>query len=207
MIAAVVPAAGGSTRMGRPKMLLPLAGRTVLATVVARLLEAPLDRVVVVLGREAGEVRARAGLPDDPRVAVVENPGWRDGLSSSVVRGLHACPEAGAVLVALGDQPGVEPEVVRRLVEAWRAGSRLAVPVRGGRTGHPALFDRSLRDELLALTGDVGARAVLIRHWDEAARVDAPIPADLDREEDYRAFVEGRPPSGPRGLEVPPARD
>lgn len=203
MIAAVVLAAGGSARMGRPKMLLPLPGGTVLATAVARLLEAPLDRVVVVLGHEAAEVRKGAGLPGDPRVLVVENPAWRGGMATSLQKGLLACPEASAVLVALGDQPGVEPAVVRRLVEAWRGGSRLAVPVAGGRAGHPVLFDRSFRDELLALAGDVGARAVLLRHWDQAATVEATNPPDLDTEDDYRAFLEGRPAVGPQGLEVP----
>ncbi len=210
MIAALVLAAGGSRRMGRPKMLLPLPGGTVLATVVSRLLAAPVDRIVVIVGHEAAAVRAGAGLPDDARVMVLDNPDWNEGLSSSLRRGLLACPEADALVVALGDQPGVDAEVVRRLVEAWRQGARLAVPVQGrsgdgsaSRAGHPVLFDRSLRGELLALTGDVGAREVLHRHWDEAARIDAPGLPDLDTEEDYRAFLEGRTAAGPQGLELP----
>ena len=210
MIAALVLAAGGSRRMGRPKMLLPLPGGTVLATVVSRLLAAPVDRIVVIVGHEAAAVRAGAGLPDDARVMVLDNPDWPLGLSSSLRRGLLACPEADALVVALGDQPGVDAEVVRRLVEAWRQGARLAVPVQGrsgdgsaSRAGHPVLFDRSLRGELLALTGDVGAREVLHRHWDEAARIDAPGLPDLDTEEHYRAFLEGRTAAGPQGLELP----
>ena len=211
MIAVLVLAAGGSRRMGRPKMLLPLpGGRTVLATVVSRLLAAPVDRIVVVLGHEAAATRAGAGLPDDARVMVLDNPDWPLGLSSSLKRGLLACPEADALVVALGDQPAVDPDVVRRLVEAWRKGARLAVPVRGepgdpapSHAGHPVLFDRSFRDELLALTGDVGARDVLRAHWDEAARIDASSLPDLDTEEDYRAFLDGRTAGGPQGLEVP----
>jgi len=210
VIAALVLAAGGSRRMGRPKMLLPLPGGTVLATVVSRLLAAPVDRIVVIVGHEAAAVRAGAGLPDDARVMVLDNPDWNEGLSSSLRRGLLACPEADALVAALGDQPGVDAEVVRRLVEAWRQGARLAVPVQGrsgdgsaSRAGHPVLFDRSLRGELLALTGDVGAREVLHRHGDEAARIDAPGLPDLDTEEDYRAFLEGRTAAGPQGLELP----
>jgi molybdenum cofactor cytidylyltransferase len=210
VIAVLVLAAGGSRRMGRPKMLLPLPGGTVLATVVSRLLAAPVDRIVVVLGHGSAEVRARAGLPPDARVTVVDNPDWNEGLSSSLKRGLLACPEADALVVALGDQPAVDVDVVRRLVEAWRRGARLAVPVRGepggpaaSRAGHPVLFDRSLRDELLSLRGDVGARDVLRAHWDEAARVEAPSLSDLDTEEDYRAFLEGRTAAGPQGLELP----
>ncbi len=214
MIAVLVLAAGGSRRMGRPKMLLPLPGGTVLATVVSRLLAAPVDRIVVVLGHEAAAIRARAGLPDDTRVMVLDNPDWHLGLSSSLKRSLLACPEADALVVALGDQPAVDADVVRRLVEAWRQGARLAVPVRaepGGpaasRAGHPVLFDRSFRDELLALTGDVGAREVLRRHWEEAVQIDAPSPTDLDTEEDYRAFLEGRAAAGPQGLELPKRAD
>jgi len=209
VIAVLVLAAGGSRRMGRPKMLLPLSGGTVLATVVSRFLATPADRIVVVLGHEAAEVRARAGLPDDARLMILDNPDWNEGLSSSLKRGLLACPEADALVVALGDQPAVDADVVRRLVEAWRGGARLAVPVRGepgdpaaSRAGHPVLFDRSLRDELLALTGDVGAREVLRRHWEEAAQIEAPSPTDLDTEEDYRAFLEGRTAAGPQGLEL-----
>src|SRR5207247_344462 len=110
VIAVLVLAAGGSRRMGRPKMLLPLpGGRTVLATVVSRLLAAPVDRIVVVLGHEAAATRAGAVLPVDPRVTVLDNPDWPLGLSSSLKQGLLACPEADALVVALGDQPAVDP--------------------------------------------------------------------------------------------------
>jgi len=203
LIAAIVLAAGGSSRMGRPKMLLPLPGGTVLATAVARLLAAPLDRVVVVVGSDAARVRREAALPDDPRLAVVENPAWEGGMSTSLRTGVLACPEARALLVSLGDQPAVDPDLVRRLVEAWRGGARLAVPVHpdagGLRAGHPVLFDASLRDELLGLAGDVGAREVLRRHLHAAARIEAPSPRDLDTPEEYRAFLETGEADSPGG--------
>ena len=187
---ALVLAAGGSTRMGRPKMLLRLPGGTVLATVVTRLLQAQVDRVVVVLGDQAAEVAAGAGLPEDPRVEVVRNEDWRAGLSSSLKRGLAACPAAEAVIVALGDQPSVRPQTVDRLVRAWRAGAPLAFVVQGDRPGHPVLFDRVLRPELLALSGDVGARALVRRHFEQAFRLEEPILPDLDTEANYRACLE-----------------
>jgi molybdenum cofactor cytidylyltransferase len=188
VIAAVVLAAGASRRMGRPKQLLPLPGGTVLSTVVSRLLESSVDRVVVVLGHEAEVIRRGSGLPADPRVAVVVNADHAEGMASSLRSGVAACADAEAVVVALGDQPGIEPSVVTRLVSAFRAGARLAVPVQGERRGHPVLFDRSLYAELLALRGDRGAREVVARHWPGAASVEAAIPSDLDTEEDYRAF-------------------
>lgn len=202
-IAAIVLAAGASTRMGRTKMVLPLGRGTVLSAAVAPLLEAGLDRVVVVLGHEAEEVLRRAGLPQDPRLCVVIHEGWREGMSSSLRRGLVECEDAAAVLVALGDQPGVSPLVVERLVDSHRAGARLAVPVHGDRAGHPVLFARDLWDELRTATGEKGGRDVVERHWREAAVVDAPPLRDIDTEEDYRAALEGRGAPSGEGLETP----
>jgi molybdenum cofactor cytidylyltransferase len=189
VIAAIVLAGGASTRMGRPKQLLPLPGGTVLYTVVSRLLEALFDRVVVVLGHQAEAIRRGAGLPTDPRIEVVENAQWQEGMASSLRRGLEACADAEAVVIALGDQPGIEPRVVDRLVAAFRGGAPLAVPVQGERRGHPVLFSRSLFPSLLGLSGDIGARAVVALHGSEAVRIEAPLPADLDTEEDYRLFT------------------
>jgi molybdenum cofactor cytidylyltransferase len=195
VIGAIVLAAGASTRMGRPKQILPLPGGTVLSIVVSRLLESPVDRVILVLGCEAGAIRQGAGLPDDPRVEVVLNPEWEEGMASSLRRGLLAVPDADAVVVALGDQPGVDPDVVRRLVEERRSGASLVVAVADGRRSHPVLFSHELFSEILALTGDVGAREVVERHWSHAARVPASSLADLDTVQEYEAFRD----SGSRG--------
>jgi CTP:molybdopterin cytidylyltransferase MocA len=185
--------------MGRPKQLLPLPGGTVLSTVVSRLLEAPLDRVVVVLGHEAEKIQREAGLPSDPRVDVALNEHWREGMASSLRCGLAACAAEDAVVIALGDQPGIEPRVVEQLVTAFRHGAAVAVPVAGERPGHPVLFARPLWEELGALRGDVGAREVLVRHWKSAVRVPATPLQDLDTEMDYRALAETRPsPSSAR---------
>ena len=202
-VAGIVLAAGGSRRMGRPKMLLPVGSGTVLGAAVAPLLEAGLDPVVVVLGSDAEEVRLGSGLPDDPRLRLVVNPAWREGMSSSLRRGLAECPSAGAALVALGDQVGVTPERVRRLVDAWRSGAPLAVPVHQDRASHPVVFSRALFSELLQLAGDVGARDVVRRHWAEAARVESEPLRDLDTEEDYAALLQGLPPREGQGLRLP----
>jgi molybdenum cofactor cytidylyltransferase len=202
----IVLAAGAASRMGRPKALLPLGTGTVLSHVVSRLLAAPLGRVVVVLGSHAGEVRRGAGLPVADRLTLVENAGWLEGVSTSLRCGLTACGEAAAVVVALGDQPGVDPEVVARLAAAWRAGAPLAAPVHSGRVGHPVLFGRSLFPELRGLTGDMGAREVVRRHWGEGVAVPALPLWDLDTETDYRAFLEGQPPPA-EGLELPSSKE
>jgi len=189
MIAGIVLAAGGSTRMGRLKMLLPAGSGTLLSAVVAPLLEAGLDRVVVVLGDRAEEVRRGARLPADPRLVLVACADWAAGMASSLKRGLEACADADAVLVTLGDQPGVTAERVRMVTAAFRPGRDLVAPVHQGVPAHPVLFGRSLFPELHALSGDVGAREVVRRHEGEAVRIEVEALPDIDTEEDYRRFL------------------
>jgi CTP:molybdopterin cytidylyltransferase MocA len=187
--------------MGRPKPLLPLGTGTVLSTVAERMLEAPIDRLVVVLGAEAQAVRAGARLPDDPRLRVVVNEDWALGLSSSLRAGLAASEEALALLVALGDQPGLDVEVIGRLLSAWRAGSRIAAVCHAGHLTHPVVFDRGFFPALRLLQGDAGARAIVKAHWDEVAQVEGPSLPDLDTPSDYEAFVAGRPVAETEGLD------
>ena len=201
-IAGIVLAAGASTRMGRPKMLLPIGGGTLLSTVAAALLDAGLPRVVVVLGCDADLVHAGAGLPHDPRLRVVVNEDWKSGMASSLRRGLDECEEADAAVVALGDQPGMTSDRVRRIVSAWSPAVPLVFPVHDGRAGHPVLFGRPLWPELRALQGDVGGRNVVKRHVSNAIQVpEAPLP-DLDTPEDLRRYLAGTLPAEV-GLEVP----
>ena len=189
MIAGIVLAAGGSTRMGRAKMLLPARGGTLLSAAVAPLLEAGLERVVVVLGDRAEEVRRGARLPADPRLVLVICTDWLDGMASSLKRGLEYCAGADAVVVALGDQPGVTAERVRMVTAAFGPGRDLVVPVHRGIPAHPVLFGRSLFPELERLSGDVGAREVIRRHEGEAVEIEVEVLPDIDTEEDYRRFT------------------
>ncbi len=202
-IASIILAAGASRRMGRPKMLLPYRSGTVLSSAVAPHLEAGAGRVIVVLGYGADEVRAAAKLPADSRLTTVVNLDWAEGMASSIRRGLEECGEASAVLLALGDQPGVDAARVKALLFAWAPDVRLVVPVYGDRGSHPVLFARSLFPELRDLRGDVGAREVVRRHWAEAVRVPAPPLADVDTEEDYRTLLDGAPGRPAEGLKLP----
>ncbi len=201
MVGAIVLAAGGSSRMGRPKALLPLGAGTVLSSVAERVLAAPVDGLILVLGHQAEAVRAGAGLPEDPRLRIVVNGGWAEGLASSLRSGLAASEDADAVLVALGDQPEVDPVVIGRLLSAWRAGARMAAVYHGGRLTHPVLFDRRHFPALRLLRGDVGARAILKAAWDEVALIAGPSLRDLDTPSDYEAFVAGAPVVKDEGLD------
>jgi molybdenum cofactor cytidylyltransferase len=173
--------------MGRPKLLLPLPdGRPVLKASVEAVLAAGVHDVVVVLGCEAETVgRTVADLP----VRTVLNARHAEGQSTSVRAGLDALrPETAGALIALGDQPLADPHVMRRLIAAYRTGGRpIVVPrYRDGR-GHPVLFAAPLFDELRAVTGDQGGRAVIARDPARVAEVpvDALIPADVDTWNDY----------------------
>jgi molybdenum cofactor cytidylyltransferase len=192
----VVLAAGGSTRMGRPKQLAELDGRPLLAHVLAAVDTAPVDRgrppvdrLVVALGGAADAVLERVDL-GRAEPLVVE--GWAAGMGHVLASTLaKAGDDWGAVVVLLGDQPLVPGGAVARVVEAWRAGAGPVVTATyGGRPGHPKLFDRSLLADLLRLTGDTGARDLLAAHPDRVHRVevgdlgsdtDIDVEADLER--------------------------
>jgi molybdenum cofactor cytidylyltransferase len=178
--------------MNRQKLLLPYREGTVLSASVLAMLQPQLTRVVVVLGCEAEVVRNASRLPADPRVKVVVNTAWPEGLSTSLRCGLESCVDADAVAVALGDEPELAPDTVRQVVSAWNPGRSLVVPRAGARWGHPVLIARTLWPQVLALRGDVGARDLIRSHVDEALFVDAALAADIDTEGDYRALVEGR---------------
>jgi molybdenum cofactor cytidylyltransferase len=185
----VVLAAGGSTRMGRPKQLAELDGRPLLAHVLAAADAAPVDRVVVALGGAADAVLEQVDLGRAEPLVV---DGWAAGMGHVLASTLaKAGDDWEAVVVLLGDQPLVPGGAVARVVEAWRSGAGPVVTATyGGRPGHPRLFDRGLLPELLRLTGDTGARDLLATHPDRVHRVevgdlgsdtDIDVEADLER--------------------------
>jgi molybdenum cofactor cytidylyltransferase len=197
MIAAIVLAAGASTRMGRQKLTLPLAdGRPLARAAVEQVLAGGLDDVVVVLGREAEAVAATLrGLP----IRTVVNPRYAEGQSTSLRAGLDAlAPGTEAAVVALGDQPLPDPRVIHRLVEAFRTSGRpIVAPVYRDGRGNPVLFASAVFDELRRVEGDRGGRPVIARNPERVAEVpvDAPMPTDIDTPEDYRT-ARGPGPAG-----------
>ncbi|MCS7171844.1 MAG: nucleotidyltransferase family protein [Armatimonadetes bacterium] len=191
-VACVVLAAGSSRRMGQPKLLLHLGGKSLLRRVVETALGI-CDEVVVVVGPEADRMQAElSGLP----VRVVENPEHAQGLSTSLRRGIEAVEDAEAVLLLLGDQPALTPQHLQRLVEIWRReGVRIVACAYRGTVGPPALFHRALFSELKALQGDVGAKPVLEAHGSEAVFVPLEEAAlDVDTPEDWARVREALEP-------------
>lgn len=206
MIAAVVLAAGGSRRMGRPKQLVEWEGRPLLAHVLAQVATWPIDQVVVVLGYEAELILDEIDFGD---ALVVLNDEWQEGLASSLRAGLATLdrdPRAEAALVALGDQPEVDREVVERLVAEYRGDGHLAVVPRYRYTvANPILLDRAIWARVMSLKGDQGAKTLLQAHphWVKEVWVDHLPPADVDRPSDLpkrRRTARGSPDPG---AEVP----
>jgi len=165
MIAAIVLAAGGSRRLGRPKQLVLHRGQSLVRSAAEAALGAGYDPVVVVIGARAEEVAAELG---DLALTCVENPDWSSGIASSILAGLSAVrettPATRGVLLTTCDQPHLDAEILLRIREAFDGseGCRVACEY-DGTIGTPALFERSLFSDLAALDGDRGAKRLLQR--------------------------------------------
>lgn len=185
MIGAIVPAAGAASRFGSPKLLARVNGTPLVRHVVDRLALAGIEEIVVVAGDGAGDLEKELrGTP----ARMIHNASWRDGLSSSIQRGVDSLsPQCQAFVVALADQPLIDATTIHGLIETWRGSNAAAVvPVYRGIRGHPVLFDTSLRARMRDLEGDKGAREVLSELGDRLLLldVDAPLPRDVDTPED-----------------------
>jgi molybdenum cofactor cytidylyltransferase len=189
---AIILAAGGSSRMGRPKALLRLGGQTLLERAVEAARAAGASPLIV-LGADAERIRLHAA---DARVLV--NPDWSQGMGTSIAWAMAALdPNTECVLVVAVDQPAVDAELLRQLIEACGvcapgesvdvAATRYANDV----VGVPACFGRSLFGALRSLDGDRGARGLLRSGEHRVAEVNTGGKgADVDTPEQWRAFVE-----------------
>jgi CTP:molybdopterin cytidylyltransferase MocA len=188
MIVGLLLAAGGSRRFGSQKLVTPIRGMPLIRYGVG-LLSKTTDHVVAVIGSDALIVRAAlAGTGAE----IIENPEWRDGLSTSLRRGVASVsPLAEAVIVALGDQPDVRSDIVRELVTVWRQTGHLIVSARyRGVRAPPVLLSRPVFRDIASLVGDVGAKALMDLHPESVGYVDVDddVPRDIDSPGDVDAF-------------------
>jgi molybdenum cofactor cytidylyltransferase len=197
-IAAIVLAAGRSTRMGGPnKLLAEIARRPLVRIAVEAALASRADPVIVVVGHQRGEIeKALAGLP----VRLVDNPDFAQGLGTSLKAGIAAVPaQADGAIVCLGDMPRVDADLMDRLIAAFDPDrtALIAVPTFEGKRGNPVLWSRRFFPDLMAVEGDVGARHLIGRYSEavvevpiegKAAFVDVDTPEALSG---IRAEIEG----------------
>jgi molybdenum cofactor cytidylyltransferase len=181
-VAAVVLAAGRSTRMGENKMLADIGGEPLIRRTVRTVLRSQARPVIVVAGHQREALAAAlAGLD----ISLIDNPRYGEGLSTSLIAGIGAVPpEASGALVALGDMPlvdaGIVDALISRFAEMPMAGA--VVPVHAGEWGNPVLIARKLFAGIAALEGDAGARKLLKGREDvlELETQDPSILIDAD---------------------------
>jgi molybdenum cofactor cytidylyltransferase len=171
-VAAIILAAGRSTRMGGPnKLLADLGGKPLVRTVTEQALASKAQSVIVVTGHQAEQVeKALHGL----KVKFVRNPDFAEGLASSVKAGVAAVADsADGAVICLGDMPLISSNLIDRLIEAFAPdrGHLIAVPVSDNKRGNPVLWSRRFFNELMTLNGDIGARHLIARHSEAVAEV------------------------------------
>jgi len=187
-VAGLVLAAGGSSRMGQPKQVLPYDGTTLLGRVLDNARSCGFDQLLVALGGAAGHVLARVDLTG---AGVVHNPLYEEGCSSSIAAALPSVdPRCDVLVMLLGDQPGVTPTAVRTRL-ARRHGAPIAVSRYDDGIGHPFAFAREVFGELAELHGDRGVWKLIERRADDVVEVrqHGAIPRDVDTWDDYEAVT------------------
>lgn len=193
MTPAVVLAAGTSSRYaGGNKLLADFHGLPLLVRSIALLCPAARP-IVVVTGHDAARVRRciRAAFSHAPAIRLVHNSGYRDGMGSSLRLGVGALPAmAPRTFLCLGDMPGVDARLLRRLKCAWQSNLDIIRPVFQSRPGHPVLISRRLLPAFESLTGDQGARTIVDAvpeqrqkcvPWHAGCIIDTDTPAAMRR--------------------------
>ena len=195
MIIAVVLSAGESSRMGRPKALLPIEGVKFIERIIRVIGQSRVGRTVVVLGHHADELR---GQIEHLPIQIVVNPDYQRGQLSSLqvaIRHIKNDDRCDGMLVHLVDHPFIDVPLVDVLIETFYETKKLiVVPRHKGKRGHPVIFSRDLFEELLNAPIGQGAKAVVNAHREETLEIewqDQGITLDIDTPELYRQHVRG----------------
>jgi len=198
MIVAVILSAGESSRMGRPKALLPLEGVSFIERIVGALRSTKVGKIIVVLGHNDDEMKAKVShLP----VTIVINRRYKEGQLSSLLAAVRAveaenkASQVDGILVHLVDHPFLSSALVDLMIERFYESKKLiVVPRYRSKRGHPVIFSRSLFPELLAASPKLGAKAVVNAHREDTLEIDTEnegVTIDIDTPEEYRRHVKG----------------
>jgi molybdenum cofactor cytidylyltransferase len=199
MIIAVILSAGESSRMGRPKALLPIDGVRFIEKIVTALKSTRVGEIIVVLGHNAVEMQQKVA---DLQIKIVVNPEYKQGQLSSLVAAIRSIEsgenhdQVDGILVHLVDHPYINVDLVNLMIERFYETRKLiVVPRYRGHRGHPVIFSSALFPELLGAPLDQGAKTVVRAHRDQTLEIDtddAGVTVDIDTPEEYQKHVEGK---------------
>lgn len=194
-IAGLLLAGGKSSRMGEPKQLLPAGESSLLDRSLDQALRSKLASVILVLGFQASRIReALQPKTDSKKLSIIENPRYREGISSSIIAGLAEVEDRfDHVMIMLADMPHVTWNLIDLLIKKYGdAGLPLGAVVKKGRRTHPVVINRIYYEELRGLQGDKGARDLFEKHADKVCLVEPPEEyddMDIDTPEDYDRYL------------------
>lgn len=194
----IILAAGTSSRMGVPKQLLLIDGKTLIKRVVEVAIDTPCYPIVTVLG--ANKELIKKDLSKVP-ITIIDNPQWEKGMSSSIKMGLAGTymtlKEIDAIIFLTVDMPFVSANLINEMIKKATENEEISIVAcqyenqkRASTIGIPALFKRNLFNDLLELTGDEGAKKIILKNKDKTTLIDFPEgKIDLDTIDEYRNFV------------------
>ena len=188
MIYGIILAAGEGKRMGKVKLILPLGNKKLIEWVLQAAKLTPLDKYFLVVRPEDKDI---IKIGEKWGAEIVLNPDFRKGMSTSIKKALLKIntQEVQGFFLILGDQPLINPSILFKMILAFTPGKKeIVVPFYKDNRGNPVLFDICWKDELMAVTGDVGGRVLIKAHPEKVKRVnisDETILFDIDQEKDY----------------------
>lgn len=193
-VAIVILAAGAASRMGQPKQLLPINGKSLIKYITEIAMDTACYPVTVVLGANRQLIR---GELDKMPITVIDNPKWEDGMASSIKMGLigtyMTAKEIEAVIFLTVDMPYISSELINKLIEKaiQNPDSQIIASKYDGQIGIPVLFKRSIFNDLLDLSGEQGAKKVILQHLNNTKTIDFPEGKfDLDTQVDYQNYLQ-----------------
>jgi molybdenum cofactor cytidylyltransferase len=197
-ISAILLGAGESKRMGIDKLSIPWGKKTVFEHSLDALLRSKVKEVIVVL---SGWTKTKVDHIKDKKMRIVINPHYKKGMSTSIRKGIQAIdPGNQGILIALGDQPLIKKRTVNALINAFEKRKRgIIIPSFKGVKGHPVIFHRKYKKELLQLKGDVGGKSIIERHPEDVGMVQVKsegVVRDIDTWKDYTPTL-SLPPAYP----------
>jgi len=193
--AGIILAAGMSARFGSLKPLFKVGNGTILSMVINAAVKSDLDRIVLVLGYRSDEIIASIGHHlHDPRLRTVINPRYRDGMSSSIQRGLaEIMDEFPSVMIIMGDHPLVDSATINTLLDQFRASDKdICVPAHKGTRGLPVCFGKRFFADIMKITGDIGAKEIIQKIPEHVLTVEIDNPdcfLDVDDISDMAALL------------------